>query len=102
MRLAIVLSLVLAVLAVVFALQNPGFTDVSLGAWDIRGSTALILMVTFGVGVLVGLLATVPTLVRRKRRIKQLERDRADLDTTVGSAFPTTEPDAGYVPPEKV
>lgn len=97
MRIALVLSLVLAVLAVAFALQNPGFTDVNVGPWEVRGSTALILMVTFGIGVLVGLLATLPTLIRRRRRIKMLERDHdaavAEMSTTRPYATPATDRD---------
>jgi len=78
MRFALVLSLVLAILAVVFALQNPASMDVNLGPFVVNGSTALILMVTFGIGVIVGLLAAAPSLVKRKRRIRHLEKRPAE------------------------
>lgn len=90
MRIALVMSLLLAILAVVFALQNPAYMDVNLGPFDVRGSTALILMVTFCIGVIVGILATVPTLVKRRRRIRHLERHTADIHTSTGPAGTTT------------
>lgn len=93
MRFALILSLLLAILAVVFALQNPAYMDVNLGPWDVRGSTALILMVTFCLGVLVGVLATAPTLMKRRKRIRELERHSADARTPDTPATRTTEPE---------
>ncbi len=94
MRFALFLSLLLAVLAVVFALQNPAYMDVSLGPWDIRESTALILMVTFCFGVLVGVLATVPTIIKKRRRIRYLERHAADIraEETTTAREPSADP----------
>lgn len=82
MRLALILSLVLSILAVVFALQNPASIDVKLGPFDLHGSTALILMVTFGIGVLVGILAAIPSLHKRRKRIRELERHGATAGST--------------------
>lgn len=93
MRIALVLSLLIAILAVVFALQNPAYIDVNIGPYDITGSTALIMMVTFCVGVIVGILATTPTIIQRKKRIRHLERHAADVrteETTPGGETKTT------------
>ncbi len=78
MRIALVLSLLIAILAVVFALQNPAYIDVNIGPYDITHSTALILMVTFCVGVVVGILATVPSIFKRRKRVRELERHAVD------------------------
>lgn len=94
MRIALVLSLVLAILAVVFALQNPAYMDVNIGPFDITGSTALILMVTFCIGVVVGILATAPSLVKRRKRIRHLERHATDVGTTPGTTTRETEIDS--------
>lgn len=96
MRFALILSLILSILAVVFALQNPGFMDVNLGPFDIRGSTALILMITFGIGVLVGILATTPSIMKRRKRIRYLEKRSAD---TGHDRPPATETDYETTPP---
>jgi putative membrane protein len=101
MRVALVLSLLIAILAVVFALQNPAYMDVNLGPFDITGSTALILMVTFCVGVIVGILATTPAIVKRKKRIRQLEKHAADVRTEetrpIGETRPGTTSDYGSI-----
>lgn len=100
MRFALILSLVLAVLAVVFALQNPAYMDVNIGPWNITESTALVLMLTFSLGVVVGVLATIPTLYRRRKRIRELERGAATAphvheEPTVRQ--PDLNPDPGRV-----
>jgi putative membrane protein len=74
MRFALVFSLIIAVLAVVFALQNPQTMEVNLLFVDTQGSTALVLIITFGLGVLVGLLSTLPGRIRDRRKIKSLEK----------------------------
>lgn len=74
MRFALVFSLFIAVLAVVFALQNPQMMEVNLLFVDTQGSTALVLIITFGIGVLVGLLSTLPSRVRDRRQVKSLKK----------------------------
>lgn len=97
MRFALILSLVLAILAVVFALQNPAYVDVNLGPFEIRHSTALILMITFGIGVLVGILAATPSIMKRRKQIRHLEKrkaepdlDRPVSDTDIHTSRPST------------
>jgi len=82
MRIALVFSLLLAIAAVVFALQNPGATELRLGPSQVQGSTALILMVTFCLGVVVGILTTVPSILKRRKQIRLLER--GSTETTTG------------------
>lgn len=98
MRFALILSLVLAILAVVFALQNPAPIDVNLGPFELYGSTALILMVTFGIGVLVGILAAIPSLMKRRKRVRELEKHAADTGTTWSppASDPYTSPSKEY------
>jgi uncharacterized integral membrane protein len=74
MRLTLVISLLLSILAVVFALQNPGVADVTVFGLAYTGSKALILIITFAAGVLVGALATVPAYFRNRRKVSSLEK----------------------------
>jgi putative membrane protein len=74
MRAALVFSLVLAVLAVVFALQNPQVMEVNLLFFRTEGSKALVLIITFAIGVVVGLLSMLPGRIRDKRALKKLRR----------------------------
>jgi putative membrane protein len=74
MRIALVFSLLLAVLAVLFALQNPQTIEVNFVVYRTSGSAAFILIVTFAVGVVVGLLSTLPGRIRDKRALKKTKR----------------------------
>lgn len=98
MRIALVSSLLIAILAVVFALQNPAYISVNIGPFDITHSTALILMVTFCVGVVVGILATIPAIMKRRKRMRHLEKDTADaqVDTTTTKNKPRTGTSTDY------
>ena len=80
MQFFIVLALVIAIVIVLFAVQNSAIVTVSLLSFHYDGSLALILVVVFTLGLFVGILISVPSLVRKssdvreqKRRVKQLE-----------------------------
>ena len=80
MQFFIVLALVIAIVIVLFAVQNSVIVTVSLLSFHYNGSLALILVVVFTLGLFVGILISVPSLVRKssdvreqKRRVKQLE-----------------------------
>ncbi|PEN14990.1 hypothetical protein CRI94_01480 [Longibacter salinarum] len=84
MRFALVFALILAVLTVVFALQNDDPMAVDFLFVQTQGSKALVLIVTFATGVLTGLLSTLPGRIRDRRKIKNLK----------GSTTPTPGPSA--------
>ena len=72
MRLGLISALVLAVLAVIFALQNPQSMEVNLLFFETDGSTALVLILTFAFGVIVGLISSLPGRLRARREVKEL------------------------------
>jgi putative membrane protein len=87
MQVYIILALLVALLVTVFAVQNNAVIAVTLFAWRIEGSLAIILMGTLFLGILVGLFLLTPTAIRgrltasdlRKRLQKteqQMEQDR--------------------------
>lgn len=78
MRFTLVISLILAILAVVFALQNPGVTNVQIFGFGYEGSKALVLLITFAIGVFVGVLATVPAYFRNRRKVRSLRKTIAE------------------------
>jgi len=80
MRFFIVLALFIAVAIVLFALQNSAIVTVSFLSFHYNGSLALILVVVFTLGLLAGILISIPSLLRKssdlrgqKRRVRQLE-----------------------------
>ncbi|PSQ83374.1 MAG: DUF1049 domain-containing protein [Bacteroidetes bacterium QH_2_63_10] len=95
MRLGLIFSLLLAVVAVIFALQNPQSMDVNLLFFQTRGSTALILILTFCVGVIVGLLSMLPKQFRIRRRLKELQQKQSSGSTSGSSVTsPKSSPDS--------
>lgn len=80
MRFGLIFSLLLAVGAVVFALQNPQPMDVNLLFFQTEGSTALVLILTFAFGVLVGLLSSLPGRLRARRKLKELQKKDGKRD----------------------
>ena len=85
MRLFLVLALLIAIAAVIFSFQNAMPIMVYLGIWNFQASLALVLLSTLAIGILIGILVSLPSAVRRsmeiskdERRIQQLQ---ADLST---------------------
>jgi len=96
MRTALVMSLVLAVVAVVFALQNPQMVRVNLLFVETQGSAALVLILTFALGVAVGILSTLPSRIRDKRELKRLKKSRSSGPSSPGmSSSSVSSPTSG-------
>lgn len=98
MRFGLLSSLVLAVLAVIFALLNSQPMDVDLLFFETEGSTALVLILTFGFGVLVGLISSLPGRLRARRKLKELQRKQSAESTdgpSTSSAPPSSRSDRG-------
>lgn len=93
MRSGLIFSLLLAILAVIFALQNPQPMDVNLLFFKTEGSTALILILTFGFGILVGLLSTLPKQLRTRRKLKKLQKEHESASDS-NSSFTTPQSDS--------
>ena len=67
----LIAALGLAVLTVVFALQNTTPVLVTLMFWEVEGSLALVLMLTFALGVLVGLMVSIPAMLKRRAALSK-------------------------------
>ena len=88
MRFSLIFSLILAIFAVVFALLNPQPMDVNLVFFQTSGSTALILILTFGLGVVVGLLSTLPKQLRTRSKLKELQQQQKSGSSSSSSVTP--------------
>lgn len=98
MRFSLLFSLALSILAVVFALQNPQPMEVNLLFFQTQGSTALVLILTFSLGILVGLLSTIPGRLRARRKLKtlkaQLQSDASDTSSSKRGDSSASSPNA--------
>jgi putative membrane protein len=84
MKLFTLLALLIAIVAGVFALQNSTPVFVEFMGWQAQASMALILLVTFSLGVLFGVLISFPAMIRRMGKIShfrsQVDQLTYDLD----------------------
>jgi putative membrane protein len=91
MRFGLISALVLAVVAVIFALQNPQAMEVNLLFFQTEGSTALVLILTFAFGVVAGLISSLPGRLRAQRKVKELQKGQ-NTSAESQSSPPTSSP----------
>ncbi|HWP68864.1 MAG TPA: LapA family protein [Rectinemataceae bacterium] len=82
----IVLILLVALAAIIFASQNSAPITITLFAWSISGSLSLVLIVTLVIGFALGMLVIAPSLFRRsklssglKKKVAVLEKEKAGI-----------------------
>lgn len=84
MQILIIFALLIAIVAVIFAMQNLEAVTVSFFFWQAHASLALVLLITLTAGVLISVLVSLPGLVRgkwatagqrKKRTALELERE---------------------------
>lgn len=101
MPLLLALALAIALAACVFAIQNADVITVSFLAWRWQASLALVLLATFALGALVGLLSCFSALVRGRVSEGRLSRRLRELEGAGGKEPPPGspgEPPAGPAP----
>ena len=81
MLISLILAVAVTVLAVFFASYNPTFVEINFFGYPVQGTIGLLLVVALGLGVVVGVLLMLPSVIsrswavmRHKRRIQDLER----------------------------
>lgn len=72
MHKGIIASLVLAVLLVIFTLQNTAAVQIDLWFWSIHTSLALLVIVLLVAGALMAYLLFLPTLFNKNKTIRDL------------------------------
>lgn len=80
----LIVAALIAVLAILFALENAVPVTVTFFTVEYQSSLAMVLMLSLMAGIILGLLVLVPRLVRQKltitnlnKRLKTLEKDLA-------------------------
>lgn len=89
----LVLALILAVIAVVFALQNPAIVTAVFFSLSMKGSLALFVLGGVGLGILIGVLAMLPWALRSVMRVSQHRRQISNLQKSLDAQGPKV-PDA--------
>jgi len=89
----LIVAIILAILTALFALQNSAVITVSFLGWEWNASLALILILTLGVGILIGYLAGLPSSLKKGSQLRQVKRDLGVLEDTEVSLSPPPEED---------
>ncbi|HBY56445.1 MAG TPA: DUF1049 domain-containing protein [Candidatus Atribacteria bacterium] len=80
MQLQLVVAITVAILAVVFALQNAVPIKVSFLTWKFESSLALVLLITVALGIIMGLLVSVPSKIKRMKLISSQKKKIQELE----------------------
>jgi putative membrane protein len=80
MQILLISGIGVAIVAVLFALQNNVPVTISFFAWSFGGSLALVLLMALGLGVLIAGLVTSPALIGSQWSGKRLRRQVATLE----------------------
>ncbi len=90
MQIFLILAVLLAIIAVIFAVQNVTVVSISFFLWSIDISLAVALLVALGAGVLITLLLSIPgkikdslTSAAGKKKYASLETERSKLQMKV-------------------
>ena len=81
MILSLILTLAAAIVAVIIAMDNTAMAQVTFFGYPVQGAVGVFMLLAFGVGVVLGILLMVPSLIghsvttmQSRRRIAQLEK----------------------------
>ena len=90
MLVLVILGIVIAIVAILFAFQNATIIAISFGVWKFEESLAIILLITLGLGIIISLLLSIPTFVRKewqtsrqKKKILALEAELQSRDLKI-------------------
>jgi putative membrane protein len=79
----LIFALLIAILAIVFALQNTGSVAVTFLVWQFHGSLALVLILALLAGMVICFFALIPILIRSRLRASSERKERATLEETL-------------------
>lgn len=107
MKIFTILALLIAIAAVVFASQNPSLVAIYLLGWNYQASLALVVLLTFSLGVFMGFLLSLPRMIYRmtkiaslKRTVAEQERQLADLNQKLLAAASSIPSQPSYNDPQ--
>ena len=90
MVLLVILSLIMVILAVLFALQNAAVVTINFGAWQLEQSLAIVLLTTLGLGIIISLLLSLPTIFKQRWQNSQQKSKISELQTKLKATNQTT------------
>ena len=102
MILLLVFSILVSIVAAMFALENTAAVTVTFLSYKFDGSLAVVLMIVFGLGILVAVMALLPALLTAKwqvlslrRKLRQADGVSPSVEKPAGETFPRPAPPEG-------
>lgn len=93
MQIFLILALLIAILAVIFAVQNVAVVSIGFFAWHLDVSLAVALLVALAAGALIAILVAIPGRVKnswnksaQRKKFSSLEAERDSLKAKVAEA----------------
>ena len=83
MQIFLIISLMIAVLATIFAVQNAAPTTVRFLVWEFEQSLALILLIALIAGAMISFFASLPALIKGKLTAKNLSKKLTKSETEI-------------------
>jgi uncharacterized integral membrane protein len=97
-QVALVLSLLLATMVAVFAIQNATSVTLRFGIWSVETSLVVVTLVSVAAGAAVASLLRLPGWIRDRSRLRQLTRELDSLRAAQAAAS-QVPPESGSSPP---
>jgi putative membrane protein len=76
----LIISLVIAFLSILFAIQNTTVIPIRFLIWETEGSVALVLFIALVAGALISYLATAPRQIRQRMTISSQRKKIAEVE----------------------
>ena len=86
MRVLLLLALILSLLVTVFAVQNNAPIEIAFLSWNVTGSLALVLMITFAMGIIIGVMVMLPSSIRARLSARDERKRKEDLASRLEKA----------------
>ncbi len=85
MQILLIFSLIIAFLAILFAIQNTEIVSIRFLLWETQGSLALILFIALVAGALISYLATTPGQIRQRMANSSQRKQIAQLESQLAA-----------------
>jgi len=99
MQIFLFFALFIAILAIIFAVQNNDQATVAFFIWDFEGSLALVLLMAMATGALISFLASLPSNIKNRWTIRNLRKKLVDIENNLAPKETSLEPGPEETPP---
>ena len=89
MSFGLILALLIVFLAVAFSLQNHEPITINFFTWTFEGSLVLVLLTTLALGIIISVVASLPSQIKKNRLIAQQHKTISDLEQSIPENKPS-------------